>query len=231
MALHILKRRRLMAEDEKTIGTEVVEETELDIENRLRTKLQEEYDTRLEAQVQKISSEMQVENKKMVEAAIERFRKEMAPPSTQDIQTLLDQEYVEFKIEVKAGKGEDAKVKHFTISELPIAVEKKILKKVKLILVPFASELSAISLNLLQGDAAKKIVQIMNTFEPMLDVMVSVCTICLNPNDEDEEVTDEWVLKYVSATRIVKIVTAQMEANKMRDFFSLLFRNTKFMAQ
>jgi hypothetical protein len=218
-----------MAEDERVVGTEVVDETELDIENRLRTKLQEDYNSRLEKEIQEISAKMQVENKKVVEAAIERFRKEMAPPSTEDLQKMLEQEYVEFKIEVRTGKGTDAKVKHFVISELPIAVEKKIFRTVKKILIPFASDLSAISMNLLEGDAAKKIVQLMNTFEPMLDVMVSVCTICLNPNEEDEEVTDEWVLKYVSATRIVKIVSAQMEANKMRDFFSLLFRNTKLL--
>ena len=109
--------------------------------------------------------------------------------------------------------------------------EKKIYKKVKTILVPFASDLSALSMQLLEGDAAKKIVQLMNTFEPMLDLMIAICTICLNPFGEDEEVTEDWVKVNISATRIVKIVSAQMEANKMRDFFSLLFRNTKLMTQ
>ena len=65
----------------------------------------------------------------------------------------------------------------------------------------------------------------------MLDVMIGVCAICLNPFDEDEEITEDWVRKNLSATRIVKIVTAQVEANKMRDFFSLLFRNTKLLTQ
>lgn len=209
-------------------GTEVVEEQQVDTETRIRTKLQEEYSTRLEKEIQRISAEMTKENKKIVEEAIARFRKEMTPPSEQDIQKLLTQEYVEFKVDVKVKGGE---AKHFVLVELPIAVEKKIYKKVKDILVPFAADLSSLSLQLLEGDAAKKIVQLMNTFEPMLDLMIAICTICLNPFEEDDEVTEEWVRKNLSATRIVKIVSAQMEANKMRDFFSLLFHNTKLMTQ
>jgi hypothetical protein len=217
-----------MDENEKTVLTE---DLELDIENRLRTKLQEEYDTRLAAQVQKISADMQVENKKAVEAAIERFRKELAPPAEEDIQKLLEQEYVEFKIDIRDGKGREAKVKNFIIAELPIAVEKKIFKKIKDILVPFASEIASLSMNMLEGDAAKKVVQLMNTFEPVLDAMVSVTAVILNPYNEDEEVTDDWVRNHLNATRIVKVVTAQMEAQRMRDFFSLLFHNTRLLSR
>jgi hypothetical protein len=217
-----------MANGENAGNVTAVEEQEVDIEVRLRTKLQEEYDSRLTAEIQKISGEMQVANKKLVEEAIERFRKEMAPPSDEDVQKLLSQEYAEFTVEVKPRTGEK---KTFTIVELPIEVEKKILKKIRTILIPFATELSALSMNLLEGDAAKKIVQLMNTFEPMLDVMIGVCTICLNPYEEEEDITEDWVRTNVGATRMVKIVSAQMEANKMRDFFSLLFRNAKLMTR
>ena len=204
-----------------------VEQTELELEQQIRTKLEAEYDARLQSEVNTISKRMTEENTKVLEAAIERFRKEMAPPSEKDVQKLLEQEYVEYQIDVKASGG----TKHFTIRELPIAVEKKIYKKIKTILVPFASELGAISMNILEGDAAKKVLQLMNTFEPLLDVMICVCTICLNPYEEDKEVDEEWVRNNLGSTRIVKIVSAQLEANKMRDFFSLLFRNTKLLTQ
>ena len=203
------------------------EQTELELEQKIRAKLEEEYQTRLQTEVTQISQKMIEENKKILETTIERFRKEMIPPSEQDIQKLLEQEYLEFTIDVKTKK----ELKHFTIRELPVEVEKKIYKKVKAILVPFSSELSALSLNILEGDAGKKVVQLMNAFEPMLDVMIGVCTICLNPFEEDDEITEEWVRKNLGSTRIVKIVTAQVEANKMRDFFSLLFRNTKLLTQ
>jgi hypothetical protein len=131
-------------QDEKSENaeTQIVVETQEREEINIRAELQKEYDSRLEVEVNKISQQMIVENKKVVEAAIERFRKEMAPPSEEDIQKLLSQEYVEFKIEVPV-KGE---IKHFTLRELPIAVEKKMFKRVKTILVPFASDLTAISI-------------------------------------------------------------------------------------
>jgi hypothetical protein len=215
-----------MDDEEKTV---LIEDTELDIENRLRTKFQAEYDARLQAEIHKISADMTVKNKQILEEAIERFRKEMAPPEEEDIQKLLEQEYVDFKIEIREGPGKEAKVRNFVIAELPIAVEKKIFKKVKDILVPFASEIASMSMNLLEGDAAKKVVQLMNTFEPLLDAMVNVCAVCLNPNGEDEEINEEWVRNHLNSTRIVKIIVAQMEAQHMRDFFSLLFRNTKLL--
>jgi hypothetical protein len=217
-----------MDENEKQVGPVAIEEQEADIEVRIRASLQEEYNTRLESEIQKISGEMQKENKKIVEEAITRFRKEMEPPSEEDIQKLLNQEYMEFEIDIKPRNGEK---KHFVIRELSSETEKKIYKEVKRILVPFSSDLAALSMNLLEGDAAKKIVQLMNTFEPMLDVAVNVCAICLNPFGEDEEVDEEWVRKNLSNTRIIKILSAQMEANKMRDFFSLLFHNTKLLTR
>lgn len=219
-----------MADEVRDGNVAVAEQNEEDIEVRLRTKLESEYNSRLEREVQSISKKMQEENVKIVNEAIERFKKEIAPPSEQDVQKLLEQEYVEFKFEVKT-KGKDSKTFNFTICELPIAVEKKIYKRVKQILIPVAQDLSALSLNLLEGDAAKKVVQLMNTFDPMLDLMISVCAIVLNPYEEEEEIDEEWVRKNLSATRLVKIVSAQMEANKMRDFFSLLFRNTKLMSR
>ncbi len=207
--------------------TQEVDQIELELEQKIRTKLEEEYQSRLQTEVSQISQKMIEENKKILETTIERFRKEMVPPSEQDIQKLLEQEYVEFTIEVKIKK----EMKTFTIREVPVEVEKRIYKKVKQVLIPFSAELSALSLNILEGDAGKKVVQLMNAFEPMLDVMIGVCAICLNPFEEDDEIDEGWVRKNLSSTRIVKIVTAQVEANKMRDFFSLLFRNTKLLTQ
>jgi len=196
-------------------------------ETALRETLQKEYDTRLEEQVKEVTQKLTEQNKQMLEETIEKIRKEMAPPSTEDVQKLLEQEYVEFEIDIKVhGKKESRK---FVIRELPNKIEKKIYKRIKDIMVPFSSELAALSMNMLEGDVAKKIVQIMDTFEPMLDTVVGVCTICLNPFGEEEDVTEDWVRENLSSTRIIKIVTAQMQCNKMRDFFSLLFQGTKLL--
>lgn len=209
-------------------------QAELELEGQIREKMEQEladrratleaeFDKRLTDKVREVSDQMQKENTKVVQEAIEKFRKEMAPPSEKDIQQLLEQEYIEFKVEVPY-KGEK---RVFTLKELPHAVEKRIFKKIKTILVPFASDLAAISLNLLQGDAAKKIVDMMNTFEPLLDCLVGICAICLNPFDEDKNITEEWVAENISSTRIVQIITAQVQCNRIRDFFSLVFQGSK----
>lgn len=196
-------------------------------ETALRETLQKEYDNRLASQVKEFTDKLSEQNQKALEQTIEKIRKEMTPPTADDVQKLLEQEYVEFEIDVsQRGKSEKRK---FVIRELPNAVEKKIYKRIKQILVPFSAELAALSMNLMEGDAAKKIVQMMDAFEPMLEAMVSICTICLNPFGEEEDITEEWVANNLSSTRILKIVTAQLQANKMRDFFSLLFQSTKLL--
>lgn len=215
------ERRRTMAE-----GVAVAMEEREELEKKIREELEVEYGTRLETQVKEISAKLQENNQKVMAEAVEKIRKEMAPPSSNDVQKLLEQEYEEFTVEV-LGRGK--KTKTFTLRELPQKVEKKIYKKIKDTLVPFSTEIASISMNLLEGDGAKKIVSIMNTFDPVLDVMVGIATICLNPYGEDEEVTEEWVAENLSSTRIVKVVTAQIECNRMRDFFSLLFRGSRLM--
>jgi hypothetical protein len=200
---------------------------EVDLETKIRSELQTEYQNRLEAQVKEITQKMSEENQKVVSEAIERFRKEMTPPSQQDIKMLVEQEYVEVEFEVQVGRKAGAKKRKFVIRELPQSVERKMFKKVKEKLVPLSTELAGLSLNLMDGDMAKKLVQVMNTFDPMLEVMTSVCTLCLNPFGEEEDVDEQWVSENLSSTRIVKVVTAQAQCNKLRDFFSLLFQGTK----
>ncbi len=221
-------RRRLMGE----VVVEKTEEKELDLEIAIREKLEAEYSTRLQKEIQEISNKMTEDNKKIVAEAIDRFRKDMAPPEEPDIQKLLEQEYITFRIDVKyqaKGGEEKWRTKTFIIQEVPNKVEKKIYAKIREVLVPFSTEIASITMNMLEGDAAKKIVQIMNTFEPLLDVMVGIATICLNPYGEDEEVDEDWVKEHLSSTRIVKIITAQIECNRMRDFFSLLFQGSKLL--
>lgn len=202
---------------------------EIDLEAKLRAQFEIDYQKRLETQIAEISQKMTQENQKIVSEAIERFRKEMVPPGEQDIKKLVEQEYMEVEFEIEAGKKKGGAKRKFTIRELPQAVEKRMFKKVKDRLVPFASELAGISMNLMDGDVAKKLVQVMNTFEPALDVMTSICTLCLNPFGDEEDIDEEWVANHLSSTRIVKIVTAQAQCQKLRDFTSLLFAGSKLV--
>ena len=221
-----------MDNDEIVGQSAVAEDTQADFEVRLRKDLQKEYDSRLENEVLKISHRMQEENKKVIAEALENYRKQMVPPTENDIQKLLDQEYVEFKVKLRVPSkgGEERYVdKTFTIKELPQKLEKKILKRAKDVMVPFSQDIAALSFKVLEGDASEKLVQLMNTFEPFLDLMCDICAIVLNPYDEEEDIDTEWVKENVSSTRIFKILNAQFEVNKMRDFFSLLFQGSKLL--
>ena len=213
------------------VEVEKTEEQKVDFEVALRQKLEEEYATRLQSEIQSISAKMQEENKRIVTEAVERMRKELTPPGPEDIQKLVSQEYQEYTIDVKYSSktGGGLLEKHFVIRELPYAVEKKMYDKIKNMVVPMASDVASLTMHMLEGDAATKIVKIMHTFDPALEVMVSVCTLCLNPFGEEADVNEEWVRRNMSSARIVKVITAQIECNRMRDFFSLLFQGSKLL--
>ena len=72
--------------------TAVLNENEL--EAKVREQLDTEYQEKLKTQMKEIADRMTVDNQKMVTEAIEKIRKDMAPPSQADMQKLLDQEYL-----------------------------------------------------------------------------------------------------------------------------------------
>ncbi len=196
----------------------------LSLEEKLRETLEAEYAAKLQAQVNEIAARMTEENKKAVNDALEKMRKDMQPPAAGDMQKMLDQEYLEFKIEIQVGTETEKRT--FVIRELPQSIEKKMFKQIRTTLLPFASELAAMSMNLMEGDASKKIIQLINTFEPILDVMTELCAISLDPFGDDS-IDAEWVREHLSSNRIAQIVTVQAQANRLRDFFSLLFQGSK----
>jgi hypothetical protein len=218
-----------MAEVEEVVKENEVGK-EIDLEAKIRASLEVEYQKRLEDQVVEISKQLTEQNKKTVQEALDGFRKELVPPTNEEVKKLLDQEYAEVSFEIRAGTKDGVPVKRtFVIRELPQAVERRMYKKIKEILVPYSADLAAVSMNLMEGSAEKKIVQMMNTFEPMLDVMVAICAIALNPYGEEEDVDGKWVEEHLSSVRIAKIVTAQVQCNKIRDFFSLLFQGSRLV--
>jgi hypothetical protein len=54
--------------------------------------------------------------------------------------------------------------------------------------------------------------------------MAEGCVICLNPKGTLAWLDVKWVKDNVSSERIYNILLAQVELNKLRDFFSHLFQ-------
>lgn len=197
----------------------------------LRTKeYPEELVTEIRAEFEgKMNSQLDIikkENQKAIEGAIAEMRKKIEPPKPDELQAILDQEYIEFKVKVHASGDE----RTFTIRELPQAIERKILKEIKKQAIPLAIELQGVSFTtLLDGDPIKKIADLLNAFDPVLGMFCEMAATILNPFGKDDEVNAEWVQKNLSSQRILAIIAAQFECNKVRDFFSLLSRGTNYV--
>lgn len=181
-----------------------------------------------EAEVQRRNKEFGekflAENKQRFEEALKEIRAKLEPPKPEDIQKMLDEEYVTFKVKLPFGDGD----KEFVLEELPQAIEKKFYRLVKDKLVPLTQEINSIKMNLLDGgDISKKILAMAETVEPILDVLAGVASIALNPRGKIDGINVEWVQENLSSMRILSVVNAQAQCNRLRDFFSILSRGMK----
>lgn len=202
------------------IGT-VVDET---LRQEIRKEVETEYADKFKADVAEFRATLETQNKDAIEKTIAEFRAKMEPPKPEEIQKLLEQEYVEFTVHTP-GKTKSAEKRKFVIRELPQEIEKKFYSKLKEKLLPLATEIEGMKINLEGADAFKRVLSLLNAFEPMLDVMAYTASLALNPYGDEEGINEKWIQKNLSSTRILQIVNAQIECNRMRDFFSLLSRS------
>jgi hypothetical protein len=159
----------------------------------------------------------------LLEDARDKLKASMTPPTHEQVQKILEQEYIEFHITLPFNGG----TREFTLREMPMAVEKKFYARLKKEIVPISVQLSSLTTDLLQGEAAKKIENAMNMIEPVLDVMAYACSVALDPRGEDTGIDEDWVKSNLSSSRIMAILNAQATCNRMRDFLSILSRGTK----
>jgi hypothetical protein len=172
-------------------------------------------------QMTQLATTIREENKKTIDDAIAELKSNMKPPSPEDIQKLLEQELLEFTMKIPLVGDEKETHRTFVIRELPQVIEKKLLRVAKTRLVPLATEISSLTMNLLEGDAAQKIVDLMNAFEPVLDAMADMVVTILDPYEKNKEIDVEWVQNHMTTQKIATVVIAQFECNRLRDFLSL----------
>lgn len=192
------------------MSSEVVTQDEA-LRQQIREELRAEYSKQLAEEVTKINAE----NKKMMEEAIEEWQGKQKPPTNEELEKLLSQEYITFPVKVRA-KGIE---KEFTISELPQSIERKFFKKFKERLTPKINELAELTVKIAEGEVERKITSILEMFEPALDILSDATLLVLNPFGKDEEVTLEWVQENIPSFRQWNIVLAQERVNRLRDFF------------
>lgn len=175
----------------------------------------------------KLKEENTIALTKAVESKFDDFKKSQEPLKPEEIQQMLSQDYVTFKVKVPwLGEGDTEAEKEFTIRELPQSAEKKFYQTAKKELLNKVSELAALDFKVIDGDVMQQITGLMEIFEPVFDVLADACVISLNPRGKDSRVDRKWVQDNLTSYRILAVVNAQIEVNKLRDFFSQLFRTS-----
>lgn len=194
------------------------------IRQELKGELELQMRQHFEQQLARTTDDLRAQQTIAIKTAVEMWQKKeaekMAPLSPEAIQQMLDKEYVEFKLKLP----KDGKPVAFTLRELPLFYEKKFFKIAKTTLADAVAELGGASFKLTDDDVFGQIVGLMDVFEPVFDVMCACCVICLNHDGELKWLDDEWVGKNLTSYRIMSIIQAQTELNKLRDFFSVLFQ-------
>lgn len=211
-----------MATSEVGVGQVSVEE--------LRKQIETEYQTRFEVWKTKELANLQEEQNRTIEEEIQKLYKkiqdEQKPLTKEEIQTLVDQEYAEIPIKVSVeGEDGERKVIDFMIRELPQSVERKFYRQFKTRLKDKGSELAAFTQVNRERPMEEQLMSFMETFDGAFDVLADAIVLILNPRGNKDWLTTEWVANNLSSNRMYSIILAQVEVNKLRDFFSRLFQS------
>ena len=166
---------------------------------------------------------LSAQNQVLIEAELEKFRKSNTPPTQEELQTLLNQEYISFTVNLRTGVNTR---RSFTITELPQAAEKQAMKVLRDRLLPHLRETN--SMNWTTGSVAENMQRLIELIPEAIDILAELCVIALDPFGEtassDEPITLAWVQKNFGSTRIITIVDAQVQAMRLRDFISAVSR-------
>lgn len=192
---------------------------------KIRDEVKAEYEKKLETWKVTELAEWEVKQDTKIQEMVgkywEKWKEEQKPLDSSQMQQLLDQEYLEFTVEVRAG-GDRRK---FTIVELPKAAEHKFYKIFTSKMIDKASELASFVQRTMDEGLDVKIKSFMEVFDDGVDMLAETTALVLNPFGKEPDVTKTWVSENISMWRQWQIVRAQIEANRVRDFFSQLFLN------
>lgn len=171
----------------------------------------------LDAQVQALIAS----NKEMMTAELDKLRKANEPLSSTELEKLVSQEYLEFSITLPRHRERSERV--FVIQEVPVRVEKKIVTTLRKTLGAMLKDMSSLNWTTEMSNL-ERVQSLIDMVPGALETLAECAAICLNPRDEEKEITADWVLDNLPAGKILAVLQLQAEANRWRDFFSLVFR-------
>lgn len=172
-----------------------------------------------------LEKKMDVQVQKGLHEMFEKWQAEQAPPTKEQIAELVKQEYATFPVElqVESDEKEDEFVaKTFVLRELPQSVEEEFYEIFKHQLQEHMSDINSLAQKTMGSTAEEKLKAVLELGTGGFKVMAELVRIVLNPRGKKKWCTTEWVQNNISSMRQWNIIQAQVEANKLRDFFSKL---------
>ena len=194
-------------------------------EMELRVSLRSEYEQLFKVWKQTDLVELaRGQDKAIQEGLVALFNKhleEQKPPTHEDIQQLLNQEYEVFPIKVLTTDDSGTeKEELFTIRELPQAAEKHFFKQFKDKILSRSQELMAFTQEGMDKPFEEKAKAFMDLFDDSFDMLADAVVIVLNPFGKRTDITRTWVQASIGSDRQWRIVEAQIQVNRIKDFFS-----------
>lgn len=154
--------------------------------------------------------------KETIKTSMQAWKDEQEPLAQEDLQKLLTQEYITFNVKVMERGGN---LRDFTLVELSQEVESKFVTLMQKHLLPVIETMNSLDFRL-QANWSKSLQTMLESFPQVMDVAAELVAVCLNPWGDASDVDGAWVKKSLATHRIVKILIAQQEVNRYRDFFS-----------
>lgn len=208
------------SDEEKTIARKLIP--------LITKKAIETAEARKAKELEKVVAELTTSNEKMITAELDKLRKANEPLSSEELQKLVSQEYIEFQVSVnvrghKNGNGiVHTEKRDFVICEVSARVEQKFLKAIKKTLADNIKEIAAIDWSGMGG--IERLQRVIDVVPTALDTLASCVALCLDPHGEDKEIDGDWVLEHLQISQMIGVLQLQAEANRWRDFFSLASR-------
>lgn len=195
----------------------------------IREQLEGEYIKKFEAE----RTQLREQNTIAIQEALAKLQRDNKPPTTEEIEQLLDQEYVTITLKLRI----DDKTRQFVLGELPMGIERKFLKILTDKLKPKIAMLGQlVGATLLEGTVEDKLKAVYELVDPSAEILCELVALVLNPYGREPYFTEghsgtrtvdaEWVGTYLPLWRCWNILMAQASINRVRDFFSAVFQDS-----
>lgn len=217
-----------MAEEVGTIP--VAEEVETNDREKITAEVKLEFESKLEAWKAKELADLRAQEDRKIQEEVkklfEKWQSDQKPPSLEEIKVLLEQEYTEVTIQIPVyDDNDERKMEKFVIRELPQSIERRFYKQFKERVKEKGPELTAFAQRNIDVPFEKQLTSFLETFDGAFDILSDAVVLILNPRGKRAGINSEWVCSNIASNRMYSIILAQVEVNRLRDFFSRVFQS------